>query len=232
MSTTKLFPIGTMSDSESIGTIDSINYNMFEPNSGCSSIKQHNILVSPFLSQVLQTRKRSDPFLMITYKYSDIFSKEFRQIEHFLYDNESSLNSFLCIDWSKGFTPNSITLSSNDWVISTLNTNDYSIYNGYKASRVFVWYAKAKKFRVGSIAALTANTSFTVDLDANEYGDLSVTNANSYGTVYPLYESYVDVKDLSGFRTNQYVPGYDISASAVGGFMYSGEIKFVSKYKV
>ena len=51
----RIFPLGTVSAASDTGTIDSITYSFFEPNSGCVSNPVHNILTTRFEDQMLLT---------------------------------------------------------------------------------------------------------------------------------------------------------------------------------
>ena len=70
-----------------------------------------------------------------------------------------------------------------------------------------------------------------VDIDTNKYGALSLTNANAEAMVYPAYTVYVMKGSLSALKPTVFIDG-SISTSGYGGFMYSGSIQFISKYKV
>ena len=225
----KIFPIGTVSNGSSSGTIDGISYSMFEPNVTCHSNKVHTILVTQFENQSLLTRKKALPFLTITYEYADIFNREYRQIEHFVDDVEDALSSFFVVDFSKGLTPSSITLSSGDWVVAIDNTRLYSSTANQKANRAFIW--DGINWKEGQIASVSTNTSITVDIDANNYGALSLADAQTNGMVYPLYEVYLTQNALQNFKSTKFIHA-DINNSEDGGYMKTGKITFVTKYKV
>lgn len=226
-----IFPIGTISAASSSGSIDSVSYDMFEPNAGAYSKKQYSVLVTQYQNQTFMTRKKAEPILMLTYKYSNIFSKEYRQIEHFV-DSiaEEALNSFYVIDWSRGQTPSAIADSGGDWVIDIDNTQLYSTVTYMKAWRALIW--DGADWKEGPVTAITANTDITVDVDTSNYGNLTLANAQSRGWVYPMYLCYLIQDPLSNFDSSSFVRNEDIDLDDVGGFIYSGEINFFSRYKV
>lgn len=226
-----IFPIGTVSSSSSDGTIQSVSYGLFEPNSKVISKKQYANLITAFQNQTLLTRKKAEPVLLIQYNYENIFTKEFRQIEHFI-DNigEESLNSFYAVDWSKGQTPSSITDSSGDWVVAIDSTFLYSTIANQKADHALIW--DASNWKEGSITSISANTSVTVDVDTNDYGALTLTNANSRGMIYPLYQCYLVPGTLETFDTGGFVWGKDADLNGIGGYVYSGSISFITKHKI
>ena len=153
----KIFPIGTAVAATNLATIDSKKYAFFEPNKSVSSNKMHTTLVTRFENQSMLTRKKAEPFLMITYEYEDIFDREYRQVEHFLDDVDDALTSFRVVDLSKGKKPSAITDSSGDWVVSISNTRMYSATANLRADSAFVWNGRA--WKEGSVSAITANTS-------------------------------------------------------------------------
>lgn len=224
-----IYPIGTISAASSQGTIDSVTYNMFEPNLRCSSTEKHNILVTRFEQQTLLTRKKAEPMLLITYEYDNILDREFKQIEHFIYSMDDGLTSFFVIDFSKGQTPSAIS-ASGDWTVSIDNTRLYSATTNYKANRAVLW--NGRNFKEGQITTVNANTSVVVDVDTNNYGALSLADAQSGAILYPLYQVYASANALSNFKTTIHVPISKINIGSIGGWMRSGSISFVSKYKV
>ena len=225
----KIFPIGTISAASSSGTMDSVSYTMFEPNLKCNSQKSFNILTTRFEDQTLLARKKSEPRIAITYEYSDIFDREFRQIEHFTEDVEDALNSFHVVDFNRGLTPSSVTDSSGDWVVAIGNTKDYSTTTNKKANRAFLW--DGLTWKEGDVVTVTTNTSIKVNVDGSNYGSLVVARANTDAMVYPLYECYFNPNVLQNFKPTKFFQG-DTSLTADGGFMKSGSIIFTSKYKV
>ena len=225
----KIFPIGTAVAATNLATIDSKKYAFFEPNKSVSSNKMHTTLVTRFENQSMLTRKKAEPFLMITYEYEDIFDREYRQVEHFLDDVDDALTSFRVVDLSKGKKPSAITDSSGDWVVSISNTRMYSATANLRADSAFVWNGRA--WKEGSVSAITANTSITLDVDASNFGNLSLANAQTGGIVYPTYVCYANPNQLSNFKSTKYWND-DVDFSSDGGWMRSGTVSFVSKYKV
>ena len=224
-----IFPIGLIAASTSAGTIDSVSYNMFEPNVKAKSFEKHTILVSPFQQQTKLTRKKADPFLIIEYGYNDIFSREYRQIEHFVNEMEDALTSFYVVDWSKGVTSSSVTDASGDWTVAITNTRLFSTVANQRANRAFLW--DGLNWKEGPVASISTNTSITVDVDTSNYGGLTLANANTYGMVYPLYECYFSVDVLANFDTGAYIPE-NVNLSNDGGYVWKGNMSFVSKYKI
>lgn len=225
-----VFPIGSISASNSQGTIDSISYDQFEPNSGCRSYPIFNNLVTTFQSQTILTRKTAEPYLTLEYTYDNIFAREYRQIEHFIRKKEDSLNSFYVVDWYNGISPSNITNSGGDWVVSIDDTRLYSTISNQKANRAFVW--DGSNWKEGTILSLIANTSVTVDVDTNNYGALTLANAQANGMIYPLYQCFLIPQSLQNFKSGDFVPKENIDTSNDGGYMVSGSISFISKYKV
>ena len=224
-----IFPIGTAAADTSKGTLDSISYSMFEPNYSCKSTIVTNILVEKFEQQTLHTRKKSEAYLTISYEYNNIFEREYRQIEHFIYSKDGELTSFYIVDFSKGITPSSVTESSGDWVVAIDNTFLYSAVVNKKAYYAFIW--DGVNWKIGSIASLSTNTSITVDVDTDSYGGLTLANASAKGIVYPVYQGYAGSGTLGTFKPTVFIDE-NINTSNDGGWMRSGNISFTSKYKV
>ena len=224
-----LFPIGTVSAGSSSGSIDSVSYNFWEPNGvGGSSNVMHNVLTSMFEQQTILARKKSEPYLIIPYEYNDIFDREFKQIEHFVDSIEGALTPFWAVDFSRGQTPSSVADASGDWTVSIDNTRFYSIVLNQKASRAFLW--DGTNWKEGLVSAISANTYIVVDVDTNNYGALTLANAAN-SLVYPLYEVFLSKEGLSAFKSTNYV-NEKVTTSKDGGFIRSGSINLVTRYKV
>lgn len=227
-----LFPIGLV-DSSNLGLMDGLSYSLFEPNELVNSNIVHTTLVTQFENMTRLTRQKALPFLTITYEYKGIYTKEFRQIEHFV-DSivEDALNSFVCVDWSKGITPSSI--SGGGWItgntVTIDNTRLFSKIANQKANKIIVWDG-IDGFKIGTITN-TTTSNLTVDFSTSAYGGLSYTAAQSGVMIYPLYTVYLQQNALGNFKTSEFISGYDITQSEIGGFMYDGAINFISKYKV
>jgi len=217
-----LFPIGTVSPGSNDGIIGSISYSYFEPNNGVMSRDVPNILTSVFEQQTISTRKKANPYLSITYDYNNIFAREYNQIEHFVnYIAENGLYSFYVVDLSRGITPTSITLSGSDWKVYIPDTRYWV------NSKVYAFvYASNYGFQFGSYDSITTNSFIIFN---TSYGDLSLSDANSYAKIYPVYEVYCSPNPLNSFKKGPYIP-QDIDLTNDGGFMRSGTITFTSKY--
>jgi len=224
-----LYPIGLIAAASDAGTLDSVSYSLFEPNKKCSSQSIHDILTTKFQDQTMLARKKSFPFLTIQYEYENIFDREFRQIEHFVAEMEDALTSFFVVDFSKGLTPSGITDSTGDWVVAITNTRLFSEVANQKAHRAFVY--NGSSWKEGPITAITTNTSITVDVDTSNYGALALASANSSSIVYPMYQVYFSSNVLQNFSTSVYIEE-DRNLTDDGGFMRSGSMGFISKYKV
>ena len=223
-----IYPLGTCASANSSGTIDSISYSMFEPNLRCKSSPIFTILNTRWDNQTMQTRQKAEPYLSITYEYENIYDKEYKQIEHFIYSvAQGGVVSFHVVDFSAGVKPTSVTNSSGDWIVAIPNTRLYSAQANRKAANAFLW--NGKDYKEGDIVTVTANTSIKVDVDTNNYGNLSLANANSYAWVYPLYEVYVAENALSQFNTTVNI---DEENGIYAGYMRSGSIGFFTRYKV
>lgn len=225
----KIFPLGEISAASSSGTIDSISYSLFEPNSGCFSIPVYSTLSTRFEQQSVLTRKKASPFISVSYSYDGIFSREYRQLDHFVYSIDDALTSFYVIAFDRGITPSSITDSSSDWVCAIDNTRYFSTVTNKKAFKAVVW--DGRNWKEGSVTALVANTSITLDVDTNNYGALSLADAQDSGIVYPLYEVYLSDNAMNNFKTVNYIHE-TINTSKDGGHTWSGNIDMIGKYYV
>ena len=231
-----LFPIGLMSaPAVNTGAMDGINYSMLEPNNGTTSKAIYSNLVTTFENQTRLTRKKAQPYLTMSYTYENIFAREFNQIDHFADYVEEGLNSFFVVDWSKGQTPTVNTTGGATWVTEIDNTRLYSAIANQKAYYVFYWNSASWKF--GTISSISANTSITVDVDSDNYGGLSdaagaVVTGSGGVIVYPVYEVYMVPGSISNFKSTAFVPHIDMNTTSDGGWMRSGTMSFVSKYKI
>ena len=221
-----IFPLGTVKSSISTGSLG----NLFEPNAGAKSYKMYNNLITAFQNQTILTRKKSDPILMIEYEYSNIFSREYRQIENFVSLMEDGLTSFYVVDWHKGITPTSVDPYGTDWKVSLDNTALFSTINNQKANKALLW--DGTNWKEGNVISITDNSFIIVDIDTNNYGALTRAKANSDAIVYPLYQCFFVPNALENFTKGDFVPRLDITKTTDGGYMMSGTITFVSKYKV
>jgi hypothetical protein len=152
-----------------------------------------------------------------------------RQIQHFVDDHDDALTSFYFVDLSNGITPTSVTNSSGNWLVAIDNTRLYSTVSNEKADKAFLW--NGNSWKEGDIDTITTNTSIVVDVDTNNYGNLSLVNANLDAIVYPMYQVYFSQNVLSNFKTGPYIDE-NITTSKDGGYMYSGIVHFIGKYKV
>ena len=226
-----LFPIGVISAASSLGTMDNINYSMFEPNNGCSSMPNNNILVHEYDNKSLFTRKNNLAFISILYEYDTIWTKEYNQLKHFSEYVDDALTSFYVVDWSKGINPTAI--SGGAWgtgnVISIDSTILYSAVTNYKSNNVLIW--DGALWKIGTVTTVTTNTSITVNVTGNNYGSLTYANAVARGYIYPIYTCYLTPNSINGFTKGEYVKE-STGLSGVGGFLYSGTITFRGKYRI
>lgn len=220
----KLYPIGEVVASSLSGTIDGISYTQFEPNYKADSHRKYTTLVSQFESQFKQVRKKAEPYLTIKYEYENIFSREYRQIEHFVNNVGGGLSSFLAVDWSKGITPTNV---SSGWVVSVPDTTLYSAHVSAGANQAILWTGVA--WIMGTVTSVTANTSITL---SPVEGKLNYTQATAKANLYPVYDVYLIEDPAGGFRMSQFIPIEDINLTNEGGTMYSGSVSFVGKYKI
>lgn len=225
----KIYPIGTVAAATSIGTIDSINYKMFEPNNGCFSSKQHSVLTSRFLTQTLLTRKKAQPFLTITYKYSNVYDREFRQIEHFLDDNDDALTSFYVADFSKGKYSDNIASTGGNWVVTVDNTGLFSEVTNQKADRALIW--NGKKWKEGAVDNVVTNATIAIDVSSSNFGSLTLANAQTKSYVYPMYKAYAIPNNIQSFKVGGFLNDI-VKVTDDGGYIRSGDVTFTSKYKV
>lgn len=224
-----IFPIGEVSASTSSGTIDSVSYSMFEPNVRAYSRKEYINLVTTFQNKNVLTRKKADPFLHILYEYDNIFAREYRQIADFVDEMDEVLTSFWVVDWSMAHTPTSVIDASGDWTAAIDNTRLFSTTANMKSWKAFFW--DGVNWKVGNVDSISANTSITVDVDGDDYGGLTLANANLSANVYPIYQCYCAPNTMQSFKTTYHIKG-DVSVNKDGGYMYSGNIAFTSKYRV
>ena len=224
---TLLYPIGDMSASSNNGTIDSISYGFFEPNGGCQSSPSYHNIHTKFQNQTILATKKAESTLNISYEYENIFDGEFKQIQHFLDNVDESLTPFFVVDLSKGVIPTAI---DGSWVVSLSNTRLFSSIPNKKGYYVFLYNGASWKF--GTVSTITANTSITISISSN-FGNLLVAEAGivtgpKATHVYPIYECYAMPNALDGMKKGEYINNDD----ADRGFLRSGSIGFVSKYKV
>lgn len=224
----KIFPIGNAIAASNQGALNGVSYSMFEPNLSCKSTSNHNILQTKFQDQTRVTRKKSAPVLQITYNYDSIFTKEFRQIERSIMDVDDSLTPIFIVDFSRGLSPSTIASAANKWSVNIDDTYFYSATAGFRANRALLWNGRA--WKEGAITGLTLNASITVDIRSNNFGALPLGDAGE-GMVYPLYETYMAGGSLQSFEPGEYWQE-DITTGEPGGYMYTGNINFVSRYKV
>ena len=221
-----IFPIGTIAAATSCGTIEGRSYSMFEPNMGATNKKVYTNLTTTMYDQTLLVRKKALPFLTFNYIYDGIWTKEFKQLAHFVDYKEDSLNSFYLVDFSEQINYDSVASLNGKWVIDTEDTRYFSIVPNQKSPNAFIW--DGAKFRVGDVSTLTNNASISVDVSTDNYGSLSFANASSKGYLYPIYECRLSANSLSEFKTGDFV---DVTTSE-RGFVRSGTIGFTSIYKV
>lgn len=224
----KIFPIGDAAADSNQGTVNGISYSLFEPNESCRSNPVFAILQTKFQDQTMTTRKRAAPVLAVTYNYNNIFTREYRQIEHFVQSIDESLTSFYAVDWSKGITPSAVASTANRWVFTVDDTHFYSATPLYKANRALVW--NGVSWKEGPVEIVTLNTSISVDIFTNNFGAMPLGDAVS-GMVYPMYEVFVAQNILGNFNPGAYWEE-DITTGKPGGYMYTGNANFISRYKV
>ena len=225
----KLFPIGTVASKVSTGTLDSLQYSMFEPNGKCNSNIVHTILTTQFQDQVMLTRKKAAPYLIITYEYENILDREYKQIEHFAYSVDDSLTSFYTVDWSKAQNPSSVASATNTWRVTLDNTRAYSSIANEKSNKMFLW--NGTKWKLGDVAAVNTNATVALDLSSYHRGSLLYSETNA-ALAYPVYEVRLSQNALAGFKSDVYVDDEDMTITGSGGYMRSGILSFISRYKV
>lgn len=220
----ELFPIGTVAAGSDNGTINGVSYSIFEPNNGAYSHIIYYNLFTRFENQTLLTRQKALPSLSLKYEYSNIFSSEFNQLEHFVFSKTGGLTSFYAIDFSQIIVPTSVD-SSYDITLS--NTRLFSATTNYKANWIFLW--NGNTWKLVAISSITANTSITTNATAN-YGAMTGTQASAGDVViYPVYQVYFSENPLSSFSKSTF---FDDDEGSNYGYMYSGNISMTSKYKV
>jgi len=221
-----LFPVGTVNNSDSTGTLNSITYTLWEPNNGCHVSRVYHNIIEKFESGILTTRQKAEPLLNITYSYENIFHKEYKQIEHFVRHRKAELHSFYTVDWSSGYTPTSITDVSGRWKVVIDSTLDYSATGNMKSNFGLLW--NGNTFRIGQVYSVNTATSIELSL---QYGNLSLTKAQNEANIYPIYNVYFTQNPLSGFQPGDYIGG-SLSNTNFAGYMRSGTVSFITKYKV
>lgn len=219
-----LFPIGTISGGSNSGTVDGVSYSLFEPNNGATSQIVYTNLYTRYSDQTLLTRQKALPILTLKYDYSDILSREFNQIEHFVNNKTGGLTSFYTVDWSQIIVPTSI---DGSYDITLSNTRLFSSTSYYKSNWVFFW--NGADWKLGSVSSVTTNTSITTNVTA-DYGELSAADVQKSGVViYPVYQVYFADNPIQDFNKSKFFNHEDDQDY---GYMFSGSITFMSKYKV
>ena len=224
---TLLFPIGTMVANSGNGTINNVSYPMFEPNDGCKSTMVFYNNTTVFQQQTLLTRKKALPTIQIIYEYNNIFSSEYNQVEDFIYSTQDNLVSFYVVDFSQGANPATV---SSDFNLTISNTRLFSKVSNQKAHYIF--FSNGSNWKFAEVTHIDANTSITTDVSAtnqtSKYGDLNSTQVQQSDVlVYPVYECYTTGGSLDNFKSSEY-----INDSTYRGFVYTGNITFMSKYKI
>jgi len=220
-----LFPIGTVQNNAT-GLIDSVEYNMFEPNKGVTSKDVHNVLVSQFEQQSISTRKKANPFITLSYEYENIFAREYNQIEHFVNSiAQGGLSSFYVIDFSRGITPSSVHVTAGgNWQPALSNTRYWANTKIYACA-----YTATYGWRLAPYLTKTANASITINRSGVDYGDLTSTNFATYGKLYPAYEAFCVPDPIANFKIGPHI-NQDIDLTGDGGYTRSGTVAFVGKY--
>lgn len=220
----QIYPIGMVNNFDSTATLDTNGqkFTMWEPNNGCQSYSVYSTLRTRFENQTILARKKAEPYLVINYNYKNIWDREIRNVEWFVDKMDGELNSFYVVDWSKGETPSSITTS---WVININRTRIYSTTSNYKSNYAFVW--DGNNFKCGQVSNISSFSSITISQD---YGDLTATLASSRGMVYPVYECYFSENPMPNFKPGQFIPD-TVASVECGGYLWTGDTSFTSKYK-
>ena len=226
----RLFPIGTIANGSDSGTTSGVTYTFFEPNSGCKSGKVHNILVSRFQNQTAMTRKVTDPFIQIKYDYEDIYNREFKAIENFVDSVDEALTSFLVVDFDNGKSPSSVSSVLDTWEVVIDSTDRYSSVTNYKSNKMFLWDG-VSSWRIGTVSDVDTNATVTMDLTGSLFGALTLANASAKAYVYPVYTAYLGQGALSSFKNTEFLKE-NVTLGSDGGWMKSGNVEFISKYKV
>ena len=220
-----LYPIGNLQTGVDKGVIDTnYQYDMFEPNESCDSKVVHTNISSNFQNQTMFLRKVALPYLIITYNYSDIFASERSQIEHFISSSNSAdggSEAFYVVDFKNGDLPSAITSA---FKFTITNTTKYSAVTNQKANRAFFWNGSVWKL---GVVTVTSATQVTVNVTTPNYGSMTTTQVQAKDVwVYPVYTCYlngaVDLKTTKFFNSND----------SDRGWMSSGTVSFISKYKV
>jgi hypothetical protein len=225
-----LFPTGTMASGSDNGTIDFVSYSFFEPNVKALSSPTFTSLVSRFQNQTILARKKADPYLTLTYEYNNIYLSEYQQIEHFIDSKEDAVNSFYVVDLSKGILPTAIDTSST-WTASIPNTRLYDTVQNQKANYMFFY--NGRTWKLGTVSTVNANVSVVCNVDSNNYGAMTdaegaIITDPEMTMVYPVYQCFANPGGINSFKTTVYWSNEDSER----GFMYSGNLSFITKYKV
>lgn len=209
-----LFPIGTVSDTTSGGSIGLF----FEPNVKANGVFIRNIQTAVMKDITINTYKKQEPFRRITYEYKDIFDSEFSKINKFSQTVEGGLNSFHVVDLSAGEYVGSV---ESPYSISLTNPFYYSTISSVGAYYAFAW--NGVNFMIGSV---DSSSSSGIDL-THTNGETSVARA----TIYPIYEVYVNQGDFDSFTTTIFHKSIGVSEENVEhGWLRDGTINFTSKY--
>jgi len=226
-----LYPIGTVSAGSNQGTIDGISYSMFEPNAGCKSKVVFYNLTTQYENITIDTREKAPQTINLSFNYEGIFTREYRQLDHFIYFVKDGLNSFHVVDFSKGMSPSSVDTTSN-WVAYIDDTRLFSTISNQKANWVFFW--NTSSWKLGQVTTVSTNTYISCDISDN-YGAMTTAQAETVTgsiktLVYPVYEVFL-VGGVDSFKEQDYVDK-QINLTSDGGTTYSGNLVFNSRYKV
>lgn len=216
-----IFPCGIVTTDPAGGTFGYL----FEPNDGANRQVVHTTLVSKTDSNFQVTRKKALAYHVFSYKYNNIWAREWLQIDRFFKSVDGKLTSFYLVDFShmqpcsmSGTTTRTITKGGT---IATLRTSDFTTTTGDGGNYACVWNPNSSAFIIGIVSSIAADTNITFPA-ATAIGALAATTTGII--VAPVYECYFAEDQL------QFEPGeFNPSSDSEGGFLYTGSIGFLQK---
>jgi len=188
---------------------------LVEPNSGCKSSPQDTTLSGISENHSIVTRQKIPIYRNIQYTFSDIWHREYREIERFYELCNGKADRFYAIDFSAGEPVTGFKIAGGNLTASITDTSSFNT----TAGKGGYWQCCVKSTN----ASLRVGKSVSISADANvvfvaSYGDL--TNfVTGKVTAYPLYNC-IFTDDLSNFKVGEHNPETD----ADGGYMRSGNV--------
>lgn len=231
MAPIKLFPIGYIAsqNATSAGAWSSTGHPavniMFEPNDGCTKQRTSYTGVSTMENRVMWTRKVGERKHTITYKYSNIWSSEYRYVKKFMDDiADGRANSFYVIDFSSGEKVTALASVGGNVLASIPSTHEFTATPSQGGYYACLWNGFQKRYRIGIVSAV-GDRSITFP-QSTDYGNLASILVTNQVVAYPMYEVYL-ADDNADLEVSEYI---DMNqATTFAGAVRSGQIQFIQK---